>query len=86
MPKAAMIRARTDEALKDKVEQIFQKVGLTTTSAINLFYHQVVLSNGIPFDVRIPNTTTRKAMEAATKGKTVKGFKDMGSMFADLAA
>ena len=84
MSKAAMIRARTDEALKDKVETIFHKLGLSTTSAINLFYHQVALSNGIPFDVRIPNATTRKAMFAAKAGKTVKGFKGVDDLLASL--
>ena len=84
MSKAAMIRARTDEVLKDKVESIFHKLGLSTTSAINLFYHQVVLTNGIPFDVRIPNATTRKAMFSAKTGKTVKGFRDVDELISNL--
>ena len=86
MSKAAMIRARTDEALKDKVEDIFHKLGLSATSAINLFYHQVALSNGIPFEVRIPNATTRKAMLAAKNGKAIKGFKSMDHLFERLDA
>ena len=81
-----MIRARTDEILKGKVERIFSKVGLTPTSAINLFYHQVALANGMPFEVRIPNAATRKAMDDAAKGKTVKGFKNMDSLFDSLKA
>ena len=86
MAKAAMIRARTEESLKDKVEDIFHKLGLSATSAINLFYRQVALTNGIPFNVRISNAATRKAMQAAARGDTVKGFKNMDALFSDLEA
>jgi DNA-damage-inducible protein J len=82
--KAAMIRARTDGALKDQVEKIFEKLGLNTTSAINLFYRQVALNQGLPFEVRLPNAATRKAMRDAQSGKTQKGFKNVGALFSSL--
>jgi DNA-damage-inducible protein J len=69
MSKSAMIRARTDSDLKKKVELIFDTLGLNATAAINIFYRQVLLTNGIPFDVKIPNASTRKAMKEAKAGK-----------------
>lgn len=81
MSKTAMIRARTDSQLKEKVEEIFDKLGINATSAINLFYHQVLLSHGLPFEVKLPNPTTRKAMKHAKSGRTVKGFKNLDAMF-----
>jgi DNA-damage-inducible protein J len=84
MPKTAMIRARTDSRLKEKVEEIFDELGLNATSAINIFYRQVLLSHGLPFDVRIPNVTTQKAMKDAATGRTVKGFKNADAMFKSL--
>ena len=86
MSKTAMIRARTDSHLKEKVEQIFDKLGLNATSAINIFYKQVLLSHGLPFDVKIPNATTLKAMKEARSGRTVKGFKSADDMFKSLNA
>lgn len=83
MEKAAMIRARTEPDLKAKAEAIFEKLGLNATSAINLFYRQVLLHKGIPFDVRLPNATTRKAMAEVKAGK-VERFKDAESMFETL--
>jgi DNA-damage-inducible protein J len=62
MSKDAFIRARTDARLKTKVESIFAKLGLNTTDAINLFFRQVEIQNGLPFDVRIPNAETLKAL------------------------
>ncbi len=66
-----MIRARVEPDLKDEVESLFAKLGLTATEAINLFYRQVKLRKGLPFDVRIPNRTTRKAMKDADQGKNL---------------
>ncbi|MGH2574156.1 MAG: type II toxin-antitoxin system RelB/DinJ family antitoxin, partial [Ignavibacteria bacterium] len=43
MAKTAMIRARTEPKLKKEVESIFNKLGLNSTEAINLFYKQVRL-------------------------------------------
>ena len=84
MERAAMIRARTDLDVKEKAEAIFEKLGLNPTGAINLFYKQVILQNGIPFDVRIPNATTRKALAEAKTGKLHRGFKDVDSLFESL--
>ena len=78
--KQAMIRARTRPALKTKAEATLRQLGLSPSTAINLFYHQVVLHRGLPFEVALPNRTTRRAMrEAATdrglvRAATVEGL------------
>ena len=58
MAKTGMIRARTEPGLKSNVERILKKLGMTSTEAINLFYRQIQLRKGLPFDVKIPNKTT----------------------------
>ena len=58
MAKTSMVRARIEPGLKSDVENLFHNVGLTTTEAITLFYRQVKLRNGLPFEVVIPNGTT----------------------------
>jgi DNA-damage-inducible protein J len=63
MSKDAFIRARTDARLKEKVEGIFAQLGLNTSDAINLFFHQVEIHGGLPFDVRIPNAETLQALQ-----------------------
>lgn len=63
MSKDAYIRARTDAHLKERVEFIFAKLGLNMTDAINLFFHQVEIQGGLPFDVRIPNAETLQALQ-----------------------
>ena len=76
-----MIRARTDPSLKLEIDQILGKLGLTTTEAINLFFHQIKLRRGIPFDLTIPNTTTLKTFKNTDNKKNVVKCRDAKDMF-----
>lgn len=61
----ATVRARIDSGLKNEVELIFHELGLTTSQAITLFLKKVKIEKGIPFELKIPNETTIKAMNEA---------------------
>jgi DNA-damage-inducible protein J len=54
MARTTTIRARTSPELKEEVEDILRELGLNTTEAINIFFSQIRLRHGLPFDVRIP--------------------------------
>ena len=84
MGKTSTIRARIEPDLKGKAEYIFQQLGLTTTQAITLFYKQVELKKGLPFDVAIPNKTTLKAFSDTDAGRNLTICKDVGDMFEKL--
>ncbi len=74
MAKSEMIRARVEPGLKRDAEAVLDKLGMTPTEAITLFYKQVTLYRGLPFPVRIPNATTRKALQEARSGKNIESF------------
>jgi len=63
MTKTATVRARIEPDLKTDVESLFKELGLSTTEAINLFYRQVKLRKGLPFNVVIPNKTTEQVFK-----------------------
>ncbi|MEL7224970.1 MAG: type II toxin-antitoxin system RelB/DinJ family antitoxin, partial [Cyanobacteria bacterium J06576_12] len=63
MAKEATVRARIDSGLKAEVENLFEALGLSTTEAITLFYHQVKLRKGLPFEVAVPSELTQKVFE-----------------------
>ncbi|MEW6076742.1 MAG: type II toxin-antitoxin system RelB/DinJ family antitoxin [Thermodesulfobacteriota bacterium] len=84
MGKTSTIRARIEPALKGKAENIFQKLGLTTTQAITLFYKQVELKKGLPFDVAIPNKITRKTFSDTDAGRDLIVCTDTDDMFKKL--
>ena len=60
--KNAIINARIESDLKIDVEVILKNLGITATQAINIFYQQVKLNNGLPFEVKIPNAETQKSI------------------------
>jgi DNA-damage-inducible protein J len=83
MHKIATINTRIEPKLKAKAEHIFQEVGLSSAEAIRLFYKQVCLNNGLPFEVKIPNKKTVKAIQDAKTRKTQKA-KSVSDIFKDL--
>lgn len=68
MPKDATINARVDSRLKAKAEKVLAEVGISTSEAITMLLHQIVLRRGIPFDVRVPNAETRAAIAELEAG------------------
>ncbi|MBW1823791.1 MAG: type II toxin-antitoxin system RelB/DinJ family antitoxin [Deltaproteobacteria bacterium] len=81
MAKTATIRARIEPNLKEDVEKLFRKMGLTTTEAINLFYRQVKLRNGLPFNIVIPNKTTERTFSNTDAKRNLIRCADAEDMF-----
>lgn len=63
------LNIRTDKAVKDQAEQIFNELGLNMTTAVNLFLKTAIRENGIPFELKldVPNETTAEAIEEGRK-------------------
>lgn len=55
MQKTSNLSIRIDPVLKESSEKILNELGMPMSSAITLFLRQVVLHNGIPFDVKLPS-------------------------------
>ncbi|RVU70991.1 MULTISPECIES: type II toxin-antitoxin system RelB/DinJ family antitoxin [Lactobacillus] len=53
--KTSGLYVRMSPEKKEKAEEILKKLGLNSATAINMFYDQIILHNGIPFRVEIPN-------------------------------
>ncbi|MCI0696341.1 type II toxin-antitoxin system RelB/DinJ family antitoxin [candidate division KSB1 bacterium] len=85
MSKTAIISARIDPKLKNNAERVFKRLGLTTTQAITLFYEQVVgAKNGLPFQAKIPNRATRKALDDAKARRNLESFNSPQELFESL--
>ena len=84
MPKSASISARIDPEIKQQAEKIFEKLGLTASQAITLFYRQVELRKGLPFPVEIPNETTREALKEAQNKEKLPHFETTEALYKDL--
>lgn len=61
----ANVNIRIDSEIKRKAEEVFKNLGLSASTAINLFYKQVIRTNSIPFELKaeIPNKETLDALK-----------------------
>ena len=84
MSKTATVRARIEPDLKKRVESLFRRLGLSPSEAITLFYRQVEIRKGLPFDVVIPTETTRQTLEDTDADRNLILCKDTDDMFKKL--
>lgn len=54
MAKTANLYARIEPELKEQAEAILTALGIPASNAITMFYRQVILQQGLPFDVKLP--------------------------------
>lgn len=52
--KTANVNVRIQENIKKQAEQILETIGISRATAIDMFYRQTILNNGIPFALKIP--------------------------------
>ena len=84
MSKSAMVQARVEPDLKNNAESIFRELGLNSAQAITMFYKQVELTGGLPFNVGVPNEKTRKTFESTDEGRDLIVCEDAQDMFEKL--
>lgn len=83
------LNIRTDKEIKDQADRIFSELGLTMTTAINMFLRTTIRENGIPFALKldVPNDTTATAIEEGRRiasDSSVKGYNNMDDLKAAL--
>ena len=79
--KTAVVHSRIQPEIKEQAEGILQRLGLSPTEAIRMFYTQITLRNGLPFDVAIPNDVTIKALEESRNGRNLERFDSTEELF-----
>lgn len=52
--KSANLYARIEPDVKEKAESILATLGIPASCAINMFYKQIILQRGLPFEVKMP--------------------------------
>ncbi len=81
--KTATARALIDPEIKKKAEDILIELGLSVSGSFELFYRQVIAQHGLPFELRVPNEKTMKAIENSRQGKG-KRFSTPKELYDDL--
>lgn len=79
MAKSANLYAQIEPAIKEQAEEILATLGIPASNAINMFYKQIILQRGLPFEVMLPaqsldvSTMTQEQLEAEIE----KGYADV---------
>ena len=79
MAKSANLYARIEPELKEQAEMILAALGIPSSSAITMFYKQIVLNNGLPFEVKLPShpLDISRMTAAQLDAELEKGYADM---------
>lgn len=80
MAKTANLYARIEPDIKEQAEGILSALGIPVSNAINMFYKQIILQNGIPFEVKLsqpPVPDISKLTEQELNAELQKGYDDM---------
>ena len=80
--KSANLYARIEPDVKEQAEAILDALGIPASNAINMFYKQIILNRGLPFEVKIPaaRQVDISRMSAETlDAELEKGYADMGA-------
>ena len=84
MPTAdTYVRARIDTKTKDRAADALEAMGLSISDAIRLLMLRIADERRLPFEVKVPNATTRKAIAELEAGKG-KRFASVEALMADL--
>lgn len=79
------VRARIDAGTKELAADALQAMGLSISDAIRLLMLRIADERRLPFEVKAPNATTRKAIAELESGKGKK-LKGAAALMADLNA
>ncbi|MDO4922020.1 MAG: type II toxin-antitoxin system RelB/DinJ family antitoxin [Phascolarctobacterium sp.] len=93
--KTANLYARIEPDVKKQAEDILSTLGIPVSNAINMFYKQIILQRGLPFEVKIPSgrlLDMSRMTEAELNESLEKGYQDVlagrvqpaSKVFADL--
>lgn len=93
--KSANLYARIEPDVKEKAESVLSALGIPASNAINMFYKQIILQRGLPFDVKIPSSRfidMSALSKAELDAELEKGYadieagrtRDASAVFADI--
>jgi len=79
------VRARIDSATKERAADAFQAMGLSISDAIRMLMLRVADEHRLPFEVKAPSASSRKALAEIKAGK-IRRFATVDDLMADLRA
>lgn len=82
MAKTSNLYARIEPDVKEQAETILTALGIPVSNAINMFYKQIILQRGIPFDMKLPTNRILDMGQLTSEQLDA----ELGKGYADIAA
>lgn len=78
----SLLQVRVEDSLKDQAAQVFENLGIDTSTAVRMFLKRVVMENGIPFRMTLPKEPYNaergfRAMVEISEGSEKNGVSNM---------
>ena len=83
MASTTMVHIRVDEKLKREAWAALDGMGLSLSDAVRLLLVRVAAEKALPFEIRVPNTSTIRAMEDVNVG-TLESFESVTALMASI--
>jgi len=84
MPKTATLTVRLDPRVKREAQEVLDRLGISASQAITMYFNQISEEKGLPFRPHIPNPETEAAMQDALADRNLKTFDNLDDLLADL--
>ncbi len=65
---------KLNKQIKNEAKEVFAKLGISMGDAVNMFLAQVSMTKSIPFDIKIPNETTKNVLDDILDKKNIEKF------------
>ena len=85
MAATEMVHVRIEKRVKDQATRTLAAMGLSVSDAVRVLLKRVAVEKALPFEVKVPNARTAKAMEEARKGG-LPSFESVSELMANLNA
>lgn len=83
MSTTTMVHVRVDNEVKEQATEALEAMGLSVSDAVRLFLKRVVAEQALPIELKVPNATTRAAMQEARAMRTAR-FDSAKALFDDI--
>jgi DNA-damage-inducible protein J len=81
------VQVRIDENIKKPAEILLKQLGIKPSQAINMFYRQIIINEGIPFNItlsKMPNIETSQVIKDVEQNKNLQEYNNFEDAFKGL--
>ena len=69
MEKSTTLNLRINPEVKENAEKVLSQLGVSMSSAVNMFLNQIILTESIPFSIALPQAPSRVNMDTMNQEK-----------------